>query len=120
MFHRVLGSTGLMFTQGARYTLAKPNLSFNGLLGYFNTDDYLSRIYIQQPALYSSVSSASYYGHGMNAVLTCRWQSNNGRWMLEARYGMVRYFDREEQGSGLQAIMSPWKNDLSFQLRMKI
>ena len=120
MYHGVLGSTGLMFAQGIRYTFARPHLSLNGLLGYFNTDDYLSRIYIHQPALYSSVSSASYYGHGMNTVLTCRWQSKNGRWMLEARYGMVRYFDREEQGTGLQAIMSPWKNDLSFQLRIKI
>ena len=119
-FHHVLGSKGLMFTQNVRYVLAKPSLSLNGQLGWFHTDDYLSRIYVQQPALYSSISSASYYGHGMLGVFTCRWQSNNGRWMLEARYGMVRYFDRDEQGSGLQAIMSPWKNDLSFQLRIKI
>ena len=119
-FHRVLGSTGLMFTQGARYTLAKPNLSFNGLLGWFHTDDYLSRVYAQLPALYSSVSSASFFGHGVHATLTCRWQNKSGRWMLEARYGMLHYFDREEQGTSLQAIMSPWKNDLSFQVRIKI
>lgn len=119
-FHRVLGSTGLMFTQGVRYTLVKPSLSFNGLLGWFHTDNYLSRIYVQLPALYSSVSSMSFFGHGMHATLTCRFQSKNERWMLEARYGMLRYFDREEQGTGLQAIMSPWKNDLSFQIRLKI
>ena len=40
--------------------------------------------------------------------------------MLEARYGMVRYFDREEQGTGLQRILSPWKNDLSVQTRIKL
>jgi len=120
VFHGVLGSTGLMFTQGVRYTLAQPSLSLHGLLGWFHTDNYLSRVYVQLPALYSSVSSASFFGHGVHATFTCRWQSKNGRWMLEARYSMLRYFDREEQGSGLQAIMSPWKNDLSFQLRMKI
>ena len=119
-FHSVLGSNGFMLTQNVRCSLAKPSLSFNGQLGWFHADDYLSRIYIQQPALYSSVSSASYYGHGMMGVLACRWQSNSGRWMLEARYSMVRYFDRDEQGTGLQAILSPWKNDLSFQMRMKI
>ena len=119
-FHSVLASKGFMLTQNVRFTLAKPNLSLNGQLGWFHTDDYLSRIYVYQPALYSTVSSTSYYGHGVLGVLTCRWQSKNQRWMLEARYGMVRYFDREEQGTDLQRIFSPWKNDLSFQLRMKL
>ena len=119
-FHGVSGKKGFMFTQNIRYVLSKASLSLNGQLGYFHTDDYLSRIYVLQPSLYSSVSSASYYGHGMMGVLAARWQSKSGRWMLEARYGMVRYFDREEQGSGLQTIFSPWKNDLSVQLRLKI
>ena len=119
-YHSVLGSKGFMLTQNVRCLIARPNLSLNGQLGWFHTDDYLSRIYVQQPALYSSVSSASYYGHGTLAVLACRWQSKGGRWMLEGRYSMVRYFGRDEQGTGLQAIMSPWKNDLSFQVRIKI
>ena len=119
-FHGVLGSKGFMMVQNVRYVLPKPSLSFNGQLGWFHTDDYLSRIYVTQPSLYSSVSSASYSGHGMIGVLTCRWQSRNRRWMLEARYGMVRYFDREEQGTGLQRILSPWKNDLSVQTRIKL
>jgi len=119
-FHGVLGSKGFMMVQNVRYVLPKPSLSFSGQLGWFHTDDYLSRIYVTQPSLYSSVSSASYSGHGMIGVLTCRWQSRNRRWMLEARYGMVRYFDREEQGTGLQRILSPWKNDLSVQTRIKL
>jgi len=119
-FHNVLGSNGFLFSQSARLVLERAGLTLNGQVGYFHTDDYLSRIYIQSPALYSSFSSASYYGHGMLGVFTCRWQSTKGRWMLEARYGLLRYFDREEQGTGLQTIFSPWKNDLSFQLRLKI
>ena len=119
-FHNVLGRNGFLFSQNARFMLAKPNLTFNSQLGYFNTDDYLSRIYVQHPSLYSTFSSASYYGHGVLGVLTCRWQSKGGKWMLEARYGMVRYFDRDEQGSGMQEILSPWKNDLSVQTRIKL
>lgn len=119
-FHSVLGSNGFMLTQNVRYTIGKPNLSFNGQLGWFKTDDYLSRIYVYQPALYSSVSSASYFGHGMMGILTCRWKSKNEKLWLEARYSLLRYFDRDEQGTGLQRIFSPWKNDLSFQLRLKI
>ena len=119
-FHNVLGKNGFLISQNARCTLTKPNLSLNALLGYVNTDDYRSRIYLQLPALYSSVSSASFYGHGMMGVLTCRWKSKNEKLWLEARYSMLRYFDRDEQGTGLQKILSPWKHDLSFQARIKI
>ncbi|MBP5393654.1 MAG: helix-hairpin-helix domain-containing protein [Bacteroidaceae bacterium] len=119
-FHNVLGRNGFLVCQNVRYMLAKPNLSINSQLGHFNTDDYLSRIYLQSPALYSSISSASYYGKGMLGVLTCRWKSKNEKWMLEGRYSLLRYFDRDEQGTGLQRILSPWKHDLSFQLRLKI
>ena len=120
LVHTVLGSKGFLLSQSARLSLEKPKLSLAVQLGYFNTDDYLSRIYLQMPALYSSISSASFFGHGMTGVLTCRWQSRNGRWMLEGRYSLLRYFDRSEQGTGLQQILSPWKNDLSFQTRLKL
>lgn len=119
-YHNVLGSNGFLVSQNVRYMLPKPNLTFNGQFGYFNTDDYLSRIYLQSPALYSSISSASYSGHGMLGVLTCRWKSKNEKLWIEGRYSLLRYFDRDEQGTGLQRILSPWKNDLSFQLRLKI
>ena len=119
-YHNVLGRNGFLVSQNARFTIRKPNLTLNGQLGYFNTDDYLSRIYLQSPALYSSISSASYSGHGMMGVLTCRWKSKNEKLWLEGRYSLLRYFDRDEQGTGLQRILSPWKNDLSFQLRLKI
>ena len=119
-YHNVLGRNGFLVSQNVRYLLPKPNLTLNAQLGYFNTDDYLSRIYLQSPALYSTFSSSSYYGHGMLGVLTCRWKSKNEKLWLEGRYSLLRYFDRDEIGSGLQRILSPWKHDLSFQLRVKI
>ena len=106
--------------QSARWMLPKPNLTLNAQLGYFNTDDYLSRIYLNSPALYSTFSSSSYFGHGVMGVLTCRLKSKNEKLWLEGRYRLLRYFDRDEQGTALQQILSPWKNDLSFQLRVKI
>lgn len=119
-FHHVLGSNGFLLSENARFIVKKAGLTFSGQLGYFHTDDYASRIYILHPALYSSISSATYSGHGMLGIAMCRWQSRSGRWMLEGRYSLLRYFDRDEQGSGLQAILSPWRNDLSVQLRLKI
>ncbi|MBR6129526.1 MAG: helix-hairpin-helix domain-containing protein [Bacteroidaceae bacterium] len=120
LYHNVLGSNGFMLSQSARWMLLKPNLTLNAQLGYFNTDDYLSRIYLNSPALYSTFSSSSYFGHGVMGVLTCRWKSKNEKLWLEGRYSLLRYFDRDEQGTALQQILSPWKNDLSFQLRVKI
>ena len=119
-YHNVLGRNGFLLSQNARFVVEKPNLSLNGQLGYFNTDDYLSRIYLQSPALYSSISSASYYGHGMMGVLACRWQSKSGKLWLEGRYSLLHYFDRDTQGTGLQKIFSPNKHDLSFQLRLRV
>ena len=118
--HCVSGNNGVVLTQGIRGSVTKWGLSLNGQLGWFRTDNYSSRIYVYHPSLYSSVSSASYYGHGVLAVLAGRWKEKSGRWMVEARYGLVRYFDRDEQGSGLQTIFSPWRNDLSVQLRIRL
>ena len=119
-YHKVLDNNGFLVSQNARVMFSKPKLTLNSQLGYFHTDNYQSRIYVYQPALYSTFSSASFYGHGIFGVLTCRWQSKNEKLWLEGRYSLLRNFDRDEQGSGLQKILSPWKNDLSFQVRLKI
>ena len=118
--HTVLGSTGMGLAESVRCTLPKPGLALRCQVGYFHVDDYASRVYFSLPALYTSVSSASFYGHGMHGTLACRWQSRHQRIMLEARYALVRYFDRDTQGTGLQTIHSRWKNDLSLQLRLKL
>lgn len=117
--HHVLGSHGFMLSQRTDLSVPRPDLTFKAQLGYFRSDDYLSRIYLHSPALYSMFSAASYFGHGLLGVLTGRWKSKGGRWMLEMRYSLLRYFDRTVQGTGLQQILSPWKHDLSFQARVK-
>ena len=56
----------------------------------------------------------------IHGTLLGRWTSRDGHWRLEARYSMRRVLDASTQGSGLQTIYSPWRNDLAFQLRVKI
>ena len=58
-----------------------------------------------------------WWPHG---TLLGRWTSRGGHWRLEARYSVRRVLDAATQGSGLQTIYSPWRNDLAFQLRVKI
>ena len=118
--HSVLGSNGWSIQETAYCTLQKPMLRFAVMAGYFCTDDYNSRIYLYEPALYSSISSGSYFGKGIHGVCTARWTSRNKHWMLEGKYALCKYFDRSEIGSALQTIFSSWKNDISLQLRVMI
>ena len=118
--HAVRGSKGWSIQETAYYTLQKPALRFALMAAYFQTDDYNSRIYLYEPSLYSSVSSAQYYGKGINGICMARWTSANKHWMLEGRYALCKYFDRSEIGSSLQTIYSSWKNDISLQVRVQI
>lgn len=117
--HSILGNKGWAL-QAQASSPQKWILKSGLMLGYFHTNNYQCRIYMYEPSLLSSVSSAMYYGHGIHGVATCRWISRDRRWMLEGKYSVCRYLDRKEQGSDLQTIFSPWKNDISFQFRMKI
>ena len=117
LLHQVLGRRGWAAQETVRFSAPGNQWRLSLMGGYFHTDDYLSRIYLYEPALWSSVSSGTYYGRGLHGVLTARWTSRNGHWMLEAKYALTHYDDRSEQGSGLQTIYSPWKNDLSAQLK---
>lgn len=119
-YHSVLGNNGWSIQETAYCTLQKPMLRFAVMAGYFCTDDYNSRIYLYEPALYSSISSGSYFGKGIHGVCTARWTSHNKHWMLEGKYALCKYFDRSEIGSALQTIFSSWKNDISLQLRVII
>ena len=119
LLHQVLQKTGAGLQETVQWWALPEQLRLTLSSCYFHTDDYLSRLYFYVPALYNSVVSGSFFGHGLQSALSARFVSRNGRWMVEGRYALVRYFDREEQGSGLQTIASPWKNDLSLQFRLR-
>lgn len=120
LLHSVLGSNGFGLQQTVRYTMPRPQFNFALSAAYFNTHDYDSRLYFYEPTLYSSIASGSFSGRGLHGALTARWTSKTSRWMLETKYSLTQYFDRNEQGTALQTIFSPSKNDISLQLRVRI
>lgn len=85
---------------------------------YFCSADYESRLYLYEPALLYTFASNMYTGQGMRWALTFRWELASS-WLVEAKYGLTRYFDRNEQSSGLQRIDGSSKADLSLQVRYK-
>lgn len=120
LLHEVGGQWGWGVQQYASCAIRKPDLRISLVAGYFDTDDYRCRIYFYEPSLYSSVSHGQFYGRGITGSLVARWTSRDGRWMVECKYRTCRYFDRDTQGSGLDTVYSPWRNDISAQLRVKI
>lgn len=95
-------------------------------VGYFNTPVYANSIYLYEPSLWNSTSYTQYYGHGMRLSATLRWTGVLSRkkpqndWMIEIKYGLTHYLDRDTQSSGQQTIFSPTKQDITAQLRLRI
>lgn len=118
--HTVAGSTGVALGESVKGAWRKDMWRASLTASYFYTPSYLTRVYIYQPALASSVVSSMLYGHGLRLHATARWTARGGHFRLEALISLLRYFDREEQASGLQTIHSPWKADISVQGVIKI
>ncbi|MCF0199227.1 MAG: helix-hairpin-helix domain-containing protein [Bacteroidaceae bacterium] len=92
-------------------------LQLQSLACYFRTPTYQHRIYAYEPTVTGAFGQMALSGHGVRGALAVRCRLWHERLILEAKYGMTRYFDRSAQGSGMQAISSPWRNDLQFQAK---
>lgn len=120
LFLHAVSKTGVAVAQRVRYT-SKNEMWRMALLGtWFHTPDYDTRIYVYEPMLYRTMTFPMLSGHGVHLAGTLRWKSRDDRWTAECKYGVTRFLDRETQGSGLQEIFSPWKNDISLQMSVKI
>lgn len=93
---------------------------FSALLAYFHTPDYDTRLYHYEPLLTHMFRFPSLYGRGVRFATAARYALWRGRLVLEALYSLTRYTDRKSQSSGMQEILSPWKQDISVQLRLLI
>lgn len=119
--HAMRGSFGEAIGETLRFgygTKSPIRFSVNAL--YFHTDDYNSRISLYETNVAESLSMPSFSGHGTRLSGTIQYQFWHDRLRLELKYGLTCYFDRNTQSSGLQTIYSPYKNDLTLQLRFKI
>lgn len=85
----------------------------------FDTDDYESAVYVYEPQLLRAASFGALFYQGARAVALCDWQALPSL-TLSLRLASLRYFDRSEQSSGPATIHSPWRNDLSVQLRWRL
>ncbi len=118
--HAVKSGTGFSLSQNVHYNFRHKGCYIASVLSYFNTPNYASRVYINEPSLHNSFSYPAHYGHGMRSATAGNYSFLHQRISLEAKYGVTCYFDRTTQSSGMQTIHSRWKSDLSLQVRLKI
>ena len=111
------GEMGYMLSQTAGYQWQL--LKLNGMVSYFHTDSYASRLYVYERSPLYSFSFPAYYGEGMR--LTLMAQANiTSRLSLTAKLGLTHYFDRTTISSGLQQINGSTQTDLDVQMRWRL
>ena len=87
---------------------------------YFDTPDYLTRVYVYEPAMWNSFSGTTYFGQGIRAAAVLRYTHPRGHWMIEARYGITKMLDRDNIATGEDMISASAKNDISIQIRYTV
>ena len=116
--HTVDGTAGYAFSGRVRYRQSQGQVS--AMLSYFHAPNYDARIYAYEPMLTEMFRYPSIYGCGYRLAVAAQYRLWKERIALELLYGMTRYTDRDVQSSGMQEIRSPWKNDISVQVRLRI
>lgn len=111
-------SFGWMLTQSAGYIHSK-RLRLYASVGYFNTDDYNSRVYNYERGMLYSYNNASYYGEGIRYSLLLRSDISK-HLTLNCKISTTDYFDRNHISSGYQQIDHSSMTDMEVQLRLKI
>lgn len=111
-------SFGWMVTQNAGLRLGRL-LNATATLGYFDTDDYDSRVYAYERGMLYSFYSPAYYGNGMRFALLASSEFSD-KMTITAKVGATKYFDRDKIGSGYQQINGSVAADFELQLNVTI
>ena len=93
-------------------------LSFTARLAYFDTETYNARIYAYESDVLYAYSFPAYYYRGMKAYLVLRYSihKNIDVWF---RVANLFYSNRDQIGSGLEAINGKSRTDIKFQVRFQ-
>ena len=88
-------------------------------IGYFNAEDYETRIYAYERDLLYAASSQMHYGKGWRYMLLLKWQPGEkvGFWL---KIGQTRYPGSESIGSGLTEISGNHRTEVKVQVIVKL
>ena len=86
---------------------------------YFNTSDYLSRLYAYERGMLYSMSIPMSYGEGIRYSLLFS-ASLGSHLTLNGKVSTADYFDRNHISSGMQQIDASSQTDVELQLRVRL
>lgn len=110
------GSHGCMVSES--FSLKYRWLRLNGVVGYFHTTDYNSRVYAFEPSMLYSMSFGSYYGEGIRYAFLVKTEIGK-HLVVVGKWGTTDYFDRNHISSGYQQINGSAQSDLELQVKWK-
>ncbi|MBO4663981.1 MAG: helix-hairpin-helix domain-containing protein [Bacteroidaceae bacterium] len=91
---------------------------FNISATYFNTDTYNARIYSYEPSLLYTFGMSSYYYEGFRIIALASIPLTPNL-TITSKIGTTHFHNKQTIGPGTQSILSPHKEDLQIQLRLK-
>jgi len=109
-------ATGWMLSQQLR--LKREHWQAAAGVGYFNTDNYDTRLYAYEPGMRYGFNFPMFYGEGIRYWLQARLQLIEAV-EVSAKLATTDYFDRATIGTGLQQIDHSAQTDLDLQLRCR-
>lgn len=86
--------------------------------GYFKSDTFNARLYSYERNILSTFYMPSFYGEGIRAALSARWNIMNNL-SLSVKCSQTRYFDRDEIGTGTEQIDGNKRTDIFTYLVFK-
>ncbi|MCP4726873.1 MAG: hypothetical protein GY863_17670, partial [bacterium] len=105
------GSPGYLFSNGIKYNSEKDHRLDLGF-ALFETNG--KRIYKVESDLPGMLNSRQYSGRGQRLHMLCRYNHEDFRFSL--KYGITRYFDRKNIGSGSNMIEGNIRQDIGIQV----
>ena len=114
----VSSSHGFMLSQMFSYSFQQLPLQLSVNYGFFDTDNYESRLTTYEKGMLYSLSLPSFYGKGIRTSLHVRYDFNKYLTAL-VKISQSKYMDRDEIGTGLEMIAGNKKSDMNMQIRYK-
>ncbi len=113
-------SQGFAIAQSINYKSKirkKAGINIEAQASYFDTDDYDSRIYINEKNILYGFGFPMLYGQGLRYNLISQLKIG-ANWTIEAKYALTNYANKKTISSGLQEIKGNVQNDLWLQVRL--
>lgn len=111
-------SWGYLVYQDIDYKPENIALKFNFRIAVFETDTYDARLYAYEPDVLYGFSVPAYYGKGTRLVFVVKYTLNR-HFDFWFRIANTYYADKQNLGSGLDAIEGNNRTDVKLQLRYK-